>query len=165
MIPISKFCIECRVPRKVNSRPEFFTDFLISDITSKHQINFFNYWHKLREDRSMPSRADLNPADIVKILPFIMLFEKKDSDFKVRLTGTRCASVYGELTGKTLKEMQCGHEINGKLKWCINHKQPFYQIEPLDSIQKKHLVSSALAMPLSNDGQDVNMIIVIHDFF
>ena len=113
----------------------------------------------------MASRSDINPADIVKILPMIIIFDKVDNDYVVRLMGTRCADILGELTGVKLNSTAPGQEAIERFDWCVNNKKPYYHIKPLDKFNKKHLNSSAIVMPLSDNDNDVNKIILAHHFY
>ncbi len=61
------------------------------------------YWRSLQERAggAVPSRAHFNPADVVPILPFIYLLERKRPDYiEVRLCGTALDEISGvSITG------------------------------------------------------------------
>lgn len=113
----------------------------------------------------MPARSDIHPADIVKILPHLILIEKDGDDFVVRLMGTRCANVLGESTGKSLKSSAESMEAIDRFKWSVKNKRPYFHIKPLDKFNKKHVSSSAVVMPLSENNKDVNMFVLVHHFY
>lgn len=65
-----------------------------------------DYWRRLRgPDRAAPSRHDLNPADVQPLLPWIMLLDVADGDYRYRLVGTGLDGLFGRpLTGSTLRQ-------------------------------------------------------------
>ncbi|MGQ0676013.1 MAG: PAS domain-containing protein [Rhodospirillales bacterium] len=48
------------------------------------------YWQRIRAGREMPARADLNPAEIPKLLPYVILMDvlREPLDFRYWLVGT-----------------------------------------------------------------------------
>ncbi|MDP6690000.1 MAG: PAS domain-containing protein [Alphaproteobacteria bacterium] len=61
-----------------------------------------DYWQRLRGERNMPARKDLNPADIPRLLPKLMLADvsdpeadSKDPHIRFRLVGTEVVGRYG----------------------------------------------------------------------
>jgi|TARA_R110002096_G_scaffold435828_1_gene663732 PAS domain len=144
---------------------DFIPDFTDEDLTSRHQKDFFYYYNKIKADRQIPSRSDINPADIVKILPHLILIEKSRGKFTVRLMGTKCASVLGERTGKSLNSIDGSTEEIDRLTWSSDNKRPYFHKSLLDKISKKHVKSSAIVMPLSENNNDVNMFVAVHHFY
>ena len=149
----------------MSSNSKFISNFSVDDFTSNHQLDFYNYYIQICGEKIIPARADIKPIDIVKILPHLMLLEKKADDFNIRLMGTRCAEVLGENTGKNLNHYEGASDVIERLNWSMEHKKPFYHMRPLDKFNKKHTNSSALVMPLSNNNCHVNMFILVHHFF
>ncbi len=149
----------------MHKRAEKIANFSIRDLTSRHQLDFYNYWHKLRGKRSFPSRADIKPSDIVKILPFIMLLEKYRDDFQVRLIGTGCTTIFGEITGQFLSKIGYEACALNQLRSCANMGQASFNVNPVRLFSNRHYNSSALAMPLSDNDREINMVIVVHDFY
>jgi len=55
-----------------------------------------NYWDGLRQGRTVPSRQDVQPQHIKRLLPNIFMLERFDEDHLVfRLAGTRLCERYG----------------------------------------------------------------------
>ena len=71
----------------------------------------FAYWASLRRGASLPSRVDLHPSGIKRMLPTVSLIDVKRDldgaiDYRLRLAGTGLYSVYGrEITGRTLEDV------------------------------------------------------------
>lgn len=149
----------------MNNRESFETDFSKEDFTSPHQVTFYEYWQKLKGERSMPARADIDPADIVHVLPYIVLLERIDDDYIVRLIGTKCADVFGEATGLKITSSKSGNEAVARFNWIVENKKPYFNIKPLDGFDKNHVKASAIVMPLSSNDNDVDMIILVHHFY
>ena len=78
------------------------------------------YWQSLRGPRRMPARKDLNPADIPRLLPKLMLADvgrvDAGTDFppiRFRLVGTEVVGRFGyELTGCSLSEIDYGDQAD-----------------------------------------------------
>jgi hypothetical protein len=68
----------------------------------------FGYWASLRRGARLPSRRDLDPGAITRLLPTVSLIDvlPERRDFRVRLAGTALYDVYGgEITGRRFSEI------------------------------------------------------------
>ncbi len=63
----------------------------------------YAYWDRLRKGRAAPERAEIDPADIGRLLGDIFLLENSESPRQaVRLAGTRlCALIGHEMRGRS----------------------------------------------------------------
>src|SRR3546814_20840003 len=54
----------------------------------------YHYWSGKRGGRCYPTRADIRPAEIKRLLPFVLLLDVLDDGrhFRIRLVGTDAAS-------------------------------------------------------------------------
>ncbi|MBM3571189.1 MAG: PAS domain-containing protein [Alphaproteobacteria bacterium] len=81
----------------------------VTGIESKRLGGLFGYWHSKRRGRRMPDRADIDPLDIPKILPNIVLVESMPERldcFRYRLIGAEIVRAFGrDLTGQTTDEI------------------------------------------------------------
>lgn len=67
-----------------------------------------DYWRRIRGDREIPARRDLDPADIAAILPNAMLKDvcRDPLDFCYRLVGSRARHhSQADYTGKRMSEL------------------------------------------------------------
>jgi hypothetical protein len=73
----------------------------------KDTIELYRYWDGLRAGRPAPDRAEISPAALGRLLPSVMLIERKsDGDTTLRLAGSRlCALRCRELRGEQLASM------------------------------------------------------------
>src|SRR5579864_7045143 len=67
-----------------------------SPITDPRLQQAFDYWQSKRAGRLMPRRADLDPVDIPKLLPHIMLTDVVGPGrYRYRLIGTEIEQAQG----------------------------------------------------------------------
>jgi len=64
------------------------------------------YWSRIRGDRPAPARADIDPAQIKRVLPFVMMLEPRIHGAAIRLAGTGLCDLFGrELRGEDFATM------------------------------------------------------------
>lgn len=131
------------------------------------------YWDEKRGARAMPSRADINPADLKEHLGWIILVDALPGflDFRFRIIGTRVTQYFiAELTGKTVTEV-FGAYGDG----AVRGVQAVYRKAARDKVVVRSYGGAgwlgrsfhdfdALAMPLSDDGETANMVLSVFTF-
>jgi hypothetical protein len=120
----------------------------------------------------MPSRADIDPTDIPKLLPDVMLVERQASGrYRYRLIGTENARAHGiNATGRFLDEVLPGPDYGAHVlalyDECVREQRALYTeclfFPPGRNEPERH--TKVLFMPLSADGATVNMIFVMQVF-
>jgi len=132
-----------------------------------HQ-EMFAYWASLRRGASLPSRHDLHPAGIKRMLPTVSLIDVKRDldgavDYRLRLAGTGLYSVYGrEITGRTLDDVyntaavEYWREHLGKV---VSERRPGVGVHSLAWKGTPHMSILWLRLPLATNGKDVDMIL------
>ncbi len=137
-------------------------DFTMDDLPNDTLKSIYKYWLNMKGKRSMPSRADLNPADIVKLLPYISLVnvEHETHRYKMRLIGTETVRAMNiDVTGKYLDEFPM---IEGLLKknydLLVREKRPYLNFQKLKWSSKSYMDYYALGLPLSYEGEDVDIL-------
>lgn len=137
-------------------------NFTIDELPNDILRDIYQYWLDMRGDRAMPSRADLNPADITALLPYVSLVdvERDPVRYRMRLIGTETVKAMAiDVTGKYMDEIPL---IESLLKqnydWLIEEKHPYINFDKLKWSKKSYLEYYALGLPLSNNGKDVNML-------
>ena len=131
------------------------------------------YWRRKAIGRAMPSRADIDPVEIPKLLPDVMLVERhQDGRYRYRLIGTENTAAQGiNATGRFLDEVLPGPDyaahVLGLYDECVRERRALYSeclfFSPGRNQPERH--TKVLFMPLSNDGTTVNMILVVQIFF
>jgi hypothetical protein len=131
------------------------------------------YWREKAAGRTMPSRNDIDPVDIPKLLPDVMLVERLDNGrYRYRLIGTENQTAHGlNATGRYLDEVLPGPDYSAHVlalyDECVTARRALYSeclfFSPSRPEPERH--TKVLFMPLSPDGDTVNMILVIQVFF
>ena len=138
----------------------------------RHSTNrtAFGYWERIRGARPMPGRADIDPSEIVGILPCVFLLDVRlePLDFRYRLIGTKMSNhMNRDHTGAWMSEIE--HQRAPSRIWAACERVVARQV-PLSSdtpyVGKLHEFKTTedLIMPLSEDGKTVNMLFVTADF-
>jgi hypothetical protein len=132
-----------------------------------HQ-EMFAYWASLRRGASLPSRLDLHPAGIKRMLPTVSLIDvKRDpdgvADYRLRLAGTGLYSVYGrEITGRTLEDVYNSAAVEywrEQLDKVVDERRPGVGVHSLAWKGSPHMAILWLRLPLATNGKDVDMIL------
>ena len=143
-----------------------------SPFTDPRLEQTYNYWREKAAGRAMPSRADIDPIEIPKLLPDVMLVERTaDGRYRYRLIGTANQTAHGiNATGRFLDEVLPGPDYAAHVlslyDECVETGRPLYSeclfFSPARHEPERH--TKVLFMPLSSDGDMVNMIFVIQVF-
>jgi len=129
----------------------------------------FDYWRGKRAGRKMPARADLDPAELKMMLPSMILVDvvyddTGKADFVYRLLGTHEVEVRGENpTGRRVAENFFGPSLENVLgcyMTVIENKQPYLDDDYYVRDGDYYADEANIFLPLSNDGERINMIIV-----
>jgi hypothetical protein len=120
----------------------------------------------------MPSRADIDPTEIPKLLPDVMLVERLDNGrYRYRLIGTENTRAHGlNATGRFLDEVLPGPDYAAHVlrlyDECVENRRALYSeclfFSPTRHQPERH--TKVVFLPLSNDGTTVNMVFVIQVF-
>ena len=135
------------------------------------QRQLYDYWLSRAGGKALPARADINPAHIPRLLPFISLIDvhEKLPESRVRLAGTRLRDVYDcEITGLCLDELDFGTQRD---YWMAAYRHTAIDGKPTQGIvrgplvNKEHLVQYWIKLPLvSPQRPGVGMVLCL-DYF
>jgi hypothetical protein len=132
----------------------------------------YRYWDSKRAGRAMPSRADLDPADLKAHLPQIVLLdvERDPLRFRYRLVGTEVTRVRrgtskSDPTGTYVDEVthhQGTTAILAHYRRVVLERKPSldhgtYTPDP----DRPWARFTRLVMPLARDGETVDMLLVV----
>lgn len=130
------------------------------------------YWRRKRGNRRMPSRAEIDPIEIPRLLPDVMLVDVLgDGRYRYRLIGTENARAHGiNATGRYLDEVLPGLEyrkhVTGLYDECVRERRPVYTeclfLSPQLQAPERH--TKVIFLPLSEDGETVNIVFVLQVF-
>jgi hypothetical protein len=128
-----------------------------------------DYWAAKRGDRFAPARADIEPAEILSLLPRVMLadVERGDDggiDFVYRLSGTGICNVHREeLTGRrpsSLHPPSYGALIDAHYRVALERRCPLAHVIALQ-LDRKTASYARIILPLSADGETLNMLMMV----
>lgn len=132
----------------------------------------WTYWSALRGERACPSRADLDPADIPKLLPHIGLIDVEPAPlrFRYRLIGTHMNEMFGEdFTGTYLDAAKGGnyasflHDLYAE---AALDRRPVYSESVFGYRDRRHLAIRRLVLPLAqSDDAPVRMLLFSNTFY
>jgi hypothetical protein len=130
----------------------------------------YEYWRGKCAGRSMPRRGDIDPAEITKLLPHMMITEmlEQGTRYRYRLAGSAVTEAFGRsLTGHYVDELMKGayREFVERLYRSIYLNRRCIFSESIYSGSKNPGVTTKrLLMPLSDNDWIVNQVLVLQTF-
>lgn len=128
----------------------------------------FHYWQGKLAGRAMPARADLDPAEIPDLLPWIILVDVLPDDFRYRLIGTEvCRIAHRDHTRERLSTLPGkgpGSVVWSNYEEVVRLKAPFSRSPPYVGPAAHLRDCENILLPLSPDDLAVNMIFQIVSF-
>jgi hypothetical protein len=130
----------------------------------------YQYWQDKRGERRMPRRSDIEPSEIVPLLPNLLIIEVLGGGKRqrYRLVGTAIVETFGvEFRGKYLDQVFSGEHLRGHVE---NYRIIARAKCPLLLSRRYHspiggaLICHRLIMPLSENDRTVNQMLVAMSF-
>jgi hypothetical protein len=136
------------------------------EITHPTLVAIYRYWDNKRRGRAMPQRADIDPTEIVRLLPYIFMVdvERDPLRFRYRLIGTAICEFLGrDFTGRMVDATNYRPEqaaelqkINGTV---VETARPVGCKGTLFYVPgREWLLTEAILLPLGKDGINVDII-------
>jgi hypothetical protein len=131
----------------------------------------YAYWQAKRGERFAPARRDIDPIDLREVLASTMLIEVASRDpwsFRYRLAGTETSLIHGaELTGRGIDKLRpkvFAELLHRDLAMLATSGAP--QFVQLEFVNEHGLPRGyhVLRLPLSSDGQKVDIILAVSDY-
>jgi hypothetical protein len=80
-----------------------------NDVKNPRLQGILRYWNELRGDRPMPALNQIDPIEIPKLLPIVLLADVTPGSVRMRLLGTDATNAYGrETRGADITELALG---------------------------------------------------------
>jgi hypothetical protein len=133
-------------------------------MTSKALRALRDYWRSLLGDRQMPARRDIDPIHIPKLLPHVTMADvcQDPPRFRHRLLGTFVTRFFErDSTGKWLDAKlydESTDEVFSFYHQTILRRAPVAVRQTIPFIRKDWVTLEALLMPLSDDGDGINIV-------
>jgi hypothetical protein len=132
---------------------------------------FYEYWDSKRGTRAMPSRADIDPSEIVPYLPSLLMVDVLSADrleLRYRLAGTLETEARGyDPTGRSVSAHFQGTssiDVLENYRLVISRRKPVFDTACVPTKQQRLIEKGTILLPLSDDGEKVNIVIVYTAF-
>jgi hypothetical protein len=142
------------------------------ELSDPDLIQFYDYWASLCGGRPMPARKDIDPLQMPRgCLPNLMLIEvcQKPRRYRYRLVGTHVVGASGDdRTGRFFDEVgffRIHQVVIQQYNHVVDTGQPLYSLEPFTNLSTgSNYEVDRLMLPLSSDGQRVDILTVLFQF-
>lgn len=131
----------------------------------------YEWWLSKRGQRRLPSRADLDPAKLKALLPYILIADFTVDPFRVcyRLAGTMVVELSGcQFAGRYLDELV---PPDSEERWEDHYRRVYESALPVFGETTVPLISGGGLFtyefgifPLSMNGEDVRQFLAIEDY-
>lgn len=141
----------------------------VEELSSSIGTELYAYWERKRGARRMPARADIDPADLKRVLPNIILARiERDGRVRYTLVGTRCvAHAAMDYTNHYLDELDfsCDFETDWRevYRALTRERQPIFGTVKTFLKDNRSCELAAVLLPLSDDGETVTHCIAVED--
>lgn len=125
----------------------------------------YDYWASKHRRRRLPGRADIDPSEMWSFLSNVILADTAETlgEFRYRLYGTEvCRGFEHDRTNirfADLPNIQNYDEVYAGYWQAYQNAVPVYFRGRIVSSQRSWLKYSRLTLPLSSDGEHINMIL------
>jgi hypothetical protein len=130
----------------------------------------YDYWRLKRAGRRMPSRRDIDPTEIPRLLPNVMIVEMLDEGtrYRFRLAGSAITAAFGRpITGGFVHDLAQGRYrsfIEGLYRDIYLNRRCILSESPYDNVRGSAATAKRLMMPLSDDDAIVNQVLAVQTF-
>jgi hypothetical protein len=134
-------------------------------IHSKRLRQLYDYWRSRATGGCLPSRADISPADVPQLLPYIFLIdvERDPQRFRFRLIGTQICQWAGrDATGVYTDDPDYGPHgpaITRQYAEVVERGVALYIERPAARPDRDHLYYERLVLPLAADGCTIDILL------
>jgi hypothetical protein len=142
---------------------------LPADAFEPEFAELLRYWESKRQGERLPARTDIDPLDLSRLLPHLLLFDVVRGDggvrFKFRVAGTAFSAMIGrDVTGIYLDELGPPDRVAAVISGlsaivetgrpCFLAGRPTLRSDQVTSVKR-------LGVPLASDGPAVDMILAV----
>lgn len=139
---------------------------LVEAIGNPRLAELYRYWDARRRGREMPARADIDPADIPRLLPILLLVDVEPGGvLRYRLIGTEFVTVADrDVTERSFAEVfplgPYRDYIFALYDELIDRRRPIYTegVSPIVGSSRRRY-TRRLMLPLSTDGERIDMVL------
>jgi hypothetical protein len=130
----------------------------------------YRYWRSKCDQDRLPKRSAIDPAEMRRFLPQITIVEVVPDErrYVYRLVGTMEVEIRGrDPTGRSVIEGFFGPSLDNVLgcyDTVVATKSPLYDDERFVTPDGRYSDDETLFLPLSEDGENVNRVLVFGTF-
>jgi hypothetical protein len=156
-----------------SGRPAYCFDIPLAEVQSAPIKGFDAYWRGKIKNGRLPAREDIDPAEIVPLLPDIVLLNVEWEPFRcsMRLRGTR-AEQFRPIDSTKTKYLDEGTTFDpgrredyvAEMKFVATSHRPAFARDWMTTRFGAVREIFAGIWPLASDGFHVDMLVVIEDF-
>ncbi|TQV80846.1 PAS domain-containing protein [Denitrobaculum tricleocarpae] len=136
-------------------------------IKSQPLARLYDYWVSKSRGGRLPSRAQIDPLDVPELLPIIFLVDvawsRGEPDFRFRLVGSKITEIVGsDPTGRNFSSFYDDANLAPMTELysrVARHGEPFVNNSSAPFSDKDFVKLARLLLPLSEDGEQVDMIL------
>jgi hypothetical protein len=129
----------------------------------------YAYWQRKRGARPMPARAEIDPTEIPRLLPNLLISEYVPEGsagrWRYRLAGTAVATAFGRNpTGRYIEELTKGDYrafIERIHRMVRDEQRALFCASEYTGPRALEMSAKRLLMPLTTDGSQVDQIITL----
>lgn len=125
------------------------------------------YWSRLCDDRRLPPRGALDPADIKSLLPRVMLVDVIPGNpprFRYRLSGTAICNAHGgdlkDLYAEDMRPPEYGRLVSRHYLECYQRGEPLTHVIVLQTTEKQWSYARII-LPFGDAEKDISHLLVI----
>ncbi|HEY9568631.1 MAG TPA: PAS domain-containing protein [Thalassobaculum sp.] len=132
--------------------------------------SLYDYWLARRGDRPLLPRADFDPADLLRLLKFLILADVGDAGraIRYRVVGTEIVAAYGvDYTGWTIQQLTSGPTLDYTYTLygaVVGGRLPVYSEGRFRWFEREYRLTRRLHLPLSRGGAEVDMVLAAQVF-
>jgi len=142
-----------------------------SECTSARVLGLHDYWLKVRGDRLLPSRKDIDPLEFWKLLPYVHMSEWHTNPDGVfyRIAGTEIVATAGqEFRGRWLSDFQTDpddlQQIMSLYYRVVATRVPIFGRTDSSTLRLGVEFFEWILCPLSDDGKQVTHFLGLEDY-
>lgn len=129
------------------------------------------HWRDKINGGSLPSRSDINPADIPRLMPHAVILDVRrepEPDFRYRLIGTYVSeNLFRDHTGSWFSEIEHQRAPNEIWQNCcrvVETGKPMLPRSPYVGPNRSFKTIEDVILPLAEDGKTVDCLLVFIEF-
>ncbi|RED51078.1 PAS domain-containing protein [Aestuariispira insulae] len=144
-------------------------------LPSFQQRAIYRYWEeKMLARGALPGRADFDPVDVYRTLPWLNLVDVKwqpeqgSYRFRQRLIGTALTEKFNrDVTGGWYEDIYHPDYLEDHIRpllEIIEGRKPCLTRIRFPSPDRKHVIYTRLMLPMASDGENVDLILQVMNF-